>query len=252
MTTLLGKILVLVNLVGAIVLLAWALGLYTNRVDWSKSPEKGDKPKGELLKREERIKQLAGALGTAEARYRSARTRLLSLEAQRPLNDKWYREQLAAVEFGAGGKTDVPVLAPALKDGRPIPDPKNFGLPTMQPVYERASPPPPGKPQPLLTTAWYTERLGVVHKETLGHQDRHQKAVEAASAATADIIGPKGLRQRIADEDGKLASVEAELKGLQPGLYNGIVATENLLVRQQQLEARLAELKKALAAAERP
>ncbi len=47
--TLLGKILVFINVAASFLMLAWAAALYTNRIDWSNNPAKGDQPAG-LLK----------------------------------------------------------------------------------------------------------------------------------------------------------------------------------------------------------
>ena len=75
---------------------------------------------------------------------------------------------------------------------------------------------------------------------------RYQDLIAQESELTKQVIGPKGLRQRIMDEQVKKGRVEEELKdvaGRQK--LNALVETELLLARRDQLERRIEELKKA-------
>jgi len=58
------------------------------------------------------------------------------------------------------------------------------------------------------------------------------------------VIGPKGLQQRLVDEQGKRSDLVAELKLVRPQLINAVVDSDLVLRRQRALEARIKELEK--------
>src|SRR5437660_403008 len=55
--SLLGKILVFVNLGLSFLMAGWALSVYVNRIDFSNAPAKGDQPAGEMLGRKARVEE---------------------------------------------------------------------------------------------------------------------------------------------------------------------------------------------------
>ena len=64
--TKLAKILIFITVALSIMMAAWALGVYTNHIDWSANKATGDRSAGELAKRIDRITLLRSVLsGTA-------------------------------------------------------------------------------------------------------------------------------------------------------------------------------------------
>jgi hypothetical protein len=248
--TVLGKLLVLANLLFSAVMLGWAIQLYLNRIDWSDNPATADQPAGQLVEKIERIKQLHAALQSAEVRFKVPRTLLLAQEQKWTKEHEWSVDQLALLRNNKGGKLDVPVNAPVLKDGRPVEGPD--GHPVMQPAKDRTG-------KDLYTEQYYTERLKLTHEDIAAEQKRLQNAVTEAGELSKQLIGPKGLRQRLEDEKDKKATVEAVLKEMRPQHVGGQVQTElhraeleALLQRQQQLLARIAELSRYQETSARP
>ncbi|MCS6852649.1 MAG: hypothetical protein NZ700_15950, partial [Gemmataceae bacterium] len=118
--TRIGKILVLVNFLFALTFSGWAVGLYTQRVDWAFRVDEGGKIKpdtGEIGRLRERIALLQRVRDPALARWQTARTALARLEAERAKNQEWYAEQIKILETGRDreGK-EVPLLALKEKD----------------------------------------------------------------------------------------------------------------------------------------
>src|SRR5579884_2710931 len=138
MTTL-GKVLVFCNLAVSLLMGGWALAVYSNRVDWSNAPAKGDQPAGELKVRQDRLKQLWDAVPPAEASWREAKSNLLAQEARRPIERAWY---YAEVEHLRTGATEAkPARAVVFAKGVIDLDPKAGNLPKMVPATD-----PSGKP----------------------------------------------------------------------------------------------------------
>lgn len=254
--TLLGKVLVFVNLLLSLLMLSWAAAVVTNRIDWSSSPAKEGKPAGVLKGREDRVKAAWVALANAEVRWRDARNgndgkdgreRRDGLPAweQRRLADRgWYADELKAAKTGPGGNVKAPINWVKIKDGQPLLDPKNLNRPQMEPAQRRKEKPEEPVRQ-LFSNQYYLDELARLTDEIIGEQDRFQKLVKDETELTEKAIGPKGLRQRIADELVKSGRVDDELKDLDGRKTNSLVDTELLLARQEQLERRVEELKKA-------
>jgi hypothetical protein len=236
--TFLGKLLVFVNAVLSFLMLAWAVGVATNRVDWSNTQAKGDKPAGQLNARAERVKNAWASLGTAEYRWGSARTKLAGVEKNLVAARKVYDDELKGARVGPGGdrKATINTIKP---DANGIPDiDPNTGLPVMEPGKDRYG-------QALHGNEFYFERLKQLAKDIDAEQVRYQDLIRQTTAETEKAIGPKGLRQRIVDEQIKNARVAEELVDLSGRKTNSLVETELLLSRREQLEQRIEELKKA-------
>jgi hypothetical protein len=241
--TWLGKILVLVNLVFCTVILGWATQVYLNRVDWI----------GEIKKRDERLNQLGGALQTAEFRFQTNRKGFLDREKAWQDNRQWYPTQVTLARTGQGGKTQVPITAVATsEDGAALLDPKSPGRPQMKMAKDRAG-------KDLYTEAFYQAQLSQNHDNVLGQQKRFDNAVAQAAELTKQIIGPKGLQNQLNQEKEKSRAIEDALKDLRPRQVGKETVTDlyrveiiQLEQRQDQLLARLAELKKTRTVADRP
>src|SRR6266478_4333470 len=106
--TQLGKILVFVNLVFSLVLAAFALGIYTNRIDWV-GPS-ASQSEGEINKRVADIKTLTEVYNRSTARWLREYANLPAQEKQRKDNETWYAQQLAALVEGKGGNQPIDIL----------------------------------------------------------------------------------------------------------------------------------------------
>jgi hypothetical protein len=256
--TLLGKFLVFINLLLSFLMLSLAFALYTNRIDWSASPPKGDKPAGMLVARQERVKTASAALAVAGDRWREALNGFAGNEA-RPRRDGlpawekrladdrvWYAAQLAEARKGPDGKGDkVPVKWVKVgPDGLPIPDPKNSGRPTLANAERRRSDKPDETVRPLYCEDWYRKEMTRLTQAIDAEHTAYQEQVKLATDLTQLAIGPKGLRQRIVDEQVKNARIKEEMRDVTGRQTNAEVETELLQSRREQLEARVGELKK--------
>jgi hypothetical protein len=244
MTTWLGKILVFVCFALSLVMLAWALGIYTQGVNYyTQNPPKnpGDPPQGELYKRRDRLAPQQGsglwqALGTAETRYKFADADARYVEGLRPQNLQWFDAQLKELEAG-----NKPVKEVAYKDGRIVPDKQAYFRPEMVEAKDKA-----GKPlQPL---AFYIKEQGDLSNQIKDTLTDLQKATKEDVELTVKIGGAKGMRYWLAFEKEKGKKVAAELEELKPQLVNAEVDGERLQSRQRGLELRKAELEQLPAA----
>ena len=62
-----AKIMIFLTVAMSIVMAAWALGVYTNHIDWSANKATADRPAGELTKRIDRINLLRAVLSGTSA-----------------------------------------------------------------------------------------------------------------------------------------------------------------------------------------
>jgi hypothetical protein len=253
--TLLGKILVFVAVALSFLMLAWAAGLYTNRIDWSDTAAKADQPAGQLVARKQRVTEGIAAVNLANTRWhdalvgndgknnRPARTGLLACEQRRKADRDFYAAYLDAAIAGPDGKGDQKTIKRvATKDGQPLID--AGGMPQMVDA-ERRKTAEDARGEPLYCYNWYEKELARLTTEIEKAGAEQQKLAKEEEALTDQIIGPKGVRQRIVDEQVKLARVEDELKDVESRQTNSRVDTELLLARRAQLERRIDELHKA-------
>jgi len=255
--TLLGKLLVFANVLLSFLMLSWAAGLYTNRIDWSASKAKGDKPAGQLDGRIERVKAATATVQLADDRWREARDGfagdgkrdaregLLAWEKRRGEDRVWYATELSALKTGPLGKLDAPIQrVKTREDGQAVLDPKNF-----RPILiaaERRKEKPEEAARPVYCYNYYEAELVKLTQQIEAEQVRYQDLIAQESELTKQAIGPKGLRQRITDELVKRGRAEDELADVAGRQKtNAQVETELLLARRDQLQQRKEELEKA-------
>src|SRR5258707_6340625 len=101
-----GKILICVNLVFSVLLAAWALGVYTNRVDWANQKASAEQPT-EIKKRQARVDEAQKARAWAEPRLRDNYNFLLATENQRRTNAVWYDQQIQSLRNGQGNMKTI-------------------------------------------------------------------------------------------------------------------------------------------------
>lgn len=246
-----GKILVLLNLVLSLVMAAFALALFTTRIDWSNQKGKDGKPDGELLGRQTQTKELWAVIPQAETRWRTARTGMLALEEgkgpefkdSRTATRAWYDAELRCLQSGdIGGMKRAAMLTVVLDAVRQTtPDDANFGRPKMAPATDRS-----GKVLKDLDFYNQEEKNLLVAIEM--ERKRLEDAIKEDIKLTELLLGPKGLQARLVDERVKREDIMMEHGIVKPMLINTYVDSELLLQRRRELERRLEELKKKRAA----
>jgi hypothetical protein len=231
--TLLGKILAFVNLVIAMAMLSWSVGIYTMRPGWFDKAE-GAYPTTSEAENFDQLKAEIDNLGrsaiAASNEWGTQRTRLEGLEKQRAARLKGYGERL---EWARTGKPDN-------KDGAGF----------FEPVYDSRG---------LLD-------LNMVGDPILADDNRPLRGVNRLGAnLAADVREVEKLSQQISklrdefrvvgtqilDTESRLLkmgvirdSVQAELFHLATFEVNVYETRETVLRRKRQLAGRLAELGK--------
>jgi hypothetical protein len=231
--TQLGKTLVFVNLALSLAMAAWALGIYTGRVDWSGKGGPGA-AKGEFGKRQDDRKALFDALNSSEPRHQEALAYLQRLEHQRPGDAAFYKQELA---HNANTANDAAPARAVNATGGQIalgPDKDGVMRPQMVPV------------KGLRSMAAYTTELRDTYAAIVEEIGRYQQLVQKDNELTDQLIGPKGLRQLVFnEEDVKQKRIQAEMETLKPLLINALAESDLLRKRQRALVARVKELDSA-------
>jgi hypothetical protein len=218
-----GKILVYVNLVLAVGMCVWAFGLYSSRIDWSNKP-----PNGELAKRITALKQVDSALQTAETRQRVASGDLQRLERRRPRDAQFFARELALLEAGIDQQNPPRIVN------------VQNGVIQLKPedVVDMIQ-----APKPFQSLDVYAREQQQTQAALLASITEYQALVEEDTKKTERIIGEKGLRQQLFNEEEiKLARIKQEIEDLKPLYINVMVDSELLMKRQKALLARREEL----------
>jgi hypothetical protein len=220
--TLFGKILVGLNLVLSLVLFGWALGVYTQRIDWSNKKGKGPEDRGELAKRQETYTGLWNALDPAEKRQQLAGENLAKLEAEREVDRLVHKQGLEHLRTLASD--DKPAQSASIQDDRVVmsPAPKD---------WENKGP---------RSLAYYEGELKSKYDKIAEEMDRFNKAVEDDKKLVDELI--KMREQLFKELRVKQFRIKAEQEALEPILNRTLVQSEDLLRRQRQLKERVAEL----------
>lgn len=249
--TRLGKTLVFINVAFSVLLAAWAFDVWANAIDWSDRKGKTPEQDGEFKKREDRLAELWKGIPPAQAAWLTARRQLAADEAHVAADRDWYAKEMRHVYFTAGTADDALPIgeivfaaedAPGVRKGQIVLDAKGF--PQLKPVVDEK-----GTDLQLVSRAEYNKQDNVVLQSILTTIEAHEKQIQEANRLTDRIIGDKakgirGLQQRILDEKAKRVDLLAEQKALEEPLVNTVVEGQSILRRRDQLERRIAELKK--------
>ncbi len=240
-----GKVLVFCNLVLSLLLMTWALAVWTNRIDFSNTKATGDQAAGEYAKREAVLTNLWADVRPAQGNWRSARKAVADQEAMQAAAWEWYHGEIAhnISKAKPGDPCRMVVYAnqadPATGRGKGLiaVDPRT-GFPVMAPAKDRN-----GKDLAFCLDTLNQQFDGIL-KELAEVQDRHKKQIDEATELTARLVGDKGLHQRLVDEKQKRADVVAEQKLITPLLVNTYVESDLIAKRHKQLVLRKQELEK--------
>jgi hypothetical protein len=228
--TLIGKLLIFLNLGLSMMCAVWAVGVYANRVDWSAQPAKGEEPAGKLREQQDRLEAARKELEIAFASWKGARDELMQAQAQRALDHDWYAQQLKHVRSEATAANPVKYM---------IYDPGAAGRPKEEPARDRAG-------KPLESLAAYGTRSDSTRKELENIMDAYRKNIDDDIRLTEELTGTadrKGLHQRLVDERAKQQGLVAEQRLEQPLLIIATVDQELIERRREGLDERLRELK---------
>lgn len=251
MTTLVGKVLVLLNVAVALLMAAWALGVYTRHIEFSMDTNKSAQ---ETVLQVKALADQLDANGTrpgtglwahlqsAEAYWANpargaqpldAYARVQLLERIRPENEKWFQAQLNDLV-----NSPNPLKRPSYANGllEFDPSPRKFGLPKMVEAVDRSG-------QPLKSLSSYRAEYNDRHLAIVAAMDELKKWIKIDSDLTKQIGGEGGLRYQIAREVDKRQRVGTEQDYLKSLLVNSAVEGELLAQRRADLEARVKELK---------
>jgi hypothetical protein len=261
--TLLGKILVCLHFVLSLVFFAWAAGMYTQHINWTKAKTAGSQEPGELAQREKRTDEAKAATYAAQERWKAARVDVVAKEKRRHDDEPWLKDRRKELLTGVGGNKEAPVLGPEIRDGRTVDDPNAGDRPKMIPLKDRFG-------KDLHCLAYYEEKQEAVLKDIEKQQKDYKTLVERDKELTDQILGPQGFRQRVDDERAKRADLEKErdylegaeievkegdqvVKKRRGGVVINVIAETDLLLRRRDyLERRIEQLENALQSARKP
>jgi hypothetical protein len=241
----LGKTLVCIHTGFSLLLCAWALAVYSNRIDWSDRAAQGERPAGVLAGKIKEVKDLMDSLTPAEMALRTGRAQLAAKEALRAQDQVWYLTEMNHLRSGATANNPARAIVFLNNDGRVDPNPANADRPKMVPANDRFG-------KPLRSLVSYNQEEETVQKELEAVLVRYESLIKEDQALTDRLIGPKGLQQRLVDEKVKREDVVREQEMVRPHLINNVVDSELILKRQKALLDRIKELEKVGVATSAP
>lgn len=238
----LGKLLVMVHSVLSIGMLTWALGVYTQKINW-KSPNK-ENP-GVFDKQTARMEDLKLAMNQSYYRWTGNYAGVLQLEGERFPRRSFYTGQLNLLQFGAltpGGKEVDPAVQELVSD------PRTGYLDVSKPTGRKPIVSPAGGN--LKSVVAYDREMTKLYEDIRASQLRNVKLQADRELLNKEIIGVtkpalvKGLRQQINEQ--KLIEDEANAEIVYVGGFSTIREAEFGLLKKRRdaLSGRMAELKK--------
>ena len=258
MMSTIGKVLVLLHGALAITVLAWAIGVATNRIDWN-TPPAADKPGGPGLY--DRQKALAAeynaAVDRSHARWTGNLNQVLVLEAERYPRRAYYQLHLYVMQTGVrpdgkGGFVPVPnpvqdVLNPLAPNGF-IDVPR---LPNGQLDMTRALARKPYEVRPGVlakAAAQYDREMAKFVEDMKGLQVTSANAIVEREKLNREIVGVtqpmrvKGLRTLITEQNVIRDQAEAEDRYVAVFVTNREAEFGLFKKRRDAMQARVAEL----------
>lgn len=234
--TKLGKYLIFINVALSIGMAAFALGLYSNRIEWGGAkPSDSDSEIGRLTTD---IKNRQDVLVKAVTRVKRDRADLARLEAFQVQARDFYAKQLRELETGRGGQ---PVNVLVYNDKGALQTDAN-GFPALQPGAQNLRGRDPLEQDLKRLEGQITE----VMEET-------KKVMDGEAELTKQLNGqPQGLRVLLAQMQEALKRSVDELKYVRRERINNREAASSLVHRQQQLRDRKETLQKAAVAVTAP
>lgn len=244
--TRLGKIFVFVNLTFSLLFAGLALGIATNRIDWSGTGKAvpGEVAQGELAKRKAELRRRSELAGAATEVWQKERAELLKTEKQRVDDQQWYEAQLDILrgKDKKGNEVKAPITA-LVYDANGLKIDEKTGRPVLQPVADK----------PLESNEAMQRTLADTKHAIDEELDKIAKLEKQEAELTLEINGEKdkmkGLRDLIAEEERVKQNAAAETETVKPVRVNREVEASLLKKRRLALEARIRELESFAGAA---
>jgi hypothetical protein len=231
-----AKVLIYLNLALSLAFAFWAIGWYSNHVDWT------DAKTGEFARRAERIKELSTARDRVDVRYQTALAAVAQEEKRIPELEAWYKAELESLRTGNQAPQD-----PLFANGELQSDAK--GLPRMGPVQNAAKKEIAGLGSLERLNKIYAQRQDEI--KAVGQEIDQLVAQESKLSEEIGDGRAAGLRAELAAQQSEVKKSQSEQEFLEPLLYNRLVELQILKKRHAALEARLKELT-GVRVAERP
>lgn len=259
----LGKILVLLNLAISGLFLAFALGIFTNTIDWGwKEPRKvvDERIPSELDKRMAALDQANREREYAKKRVLQAQRNRLGVEPVWPENKLWYTRRLDSLLSTAPLQDDpffqngIPKLV--IQNGQPELD--KSGRPKTAEPWEFVDPADKTRKVVLQKSLpGYLKEIGDLQQEIINLNQDIKQLIEKQKVITLALGGEvdENLKKKIRpglydllDQESELQKqVKREIETIRPLWVQKLVDAELLLNRRNRLQLRLEELKTELA-----
>ncbi len=231
-----GKMLVMFHAVLSIGMLTWAIGVYTQKINW-KSADKEDP--GVFDRQQAKAEDLTGAMNRAYYRWTSNYGSVVLFEAQRFPRRSFYTTQLTLVQNGPDTSPAVLQLTTDPATGFLNVDPRVARKPVAAPSGANAK-----------SITGYEADIKQTYLDIDASQKENSKALTDRELVNNEVTGVtkpkliKGLRQQINEQ--KLIEDEANLEVLYVGGFTTIREAEFGLLKKRRdaLTVRMAELKK--------
>jgi hypothetical protein len=222
--TLVGRILLFLNMALCLAFAFWAYEAYSQRLDLS----------AQFKARQTEVENLKKARATAESRWDMAQAQVLAGEQMRPQLLAGYAAVLKKLREGPGPAQDLQYdpKTGALQIGA-------NGVPVLGPVKNAAGQPIPGLENLAAASQTYDQRQAALRQVA----EENQKLVDQEKSLTSKIgDGSHGLRADLAAVQREEKKSLDEQEFLRPLLYNREVEAQILAKRQQALKERVKEL----------
>ena len=243
-----GKFLVFLNLVFSLAFLAWAIGLYSQRLDWVER----------LKQLDEQIVKLIEERNLTERRWQTDSELVPTEEKRRYDYLAWYEEQLDTLQTGKdkkGENVEAPVRGLVRdKDNLLIMDPNAKGREPVKITGFSQE----GKPVELILKSndYYVDEIRVAQARIDALQKEINALVKEGEDLTNEIAGipgkTRGLRGKYEDQINYKKLFDDEMKVLTPMKTARQIDIEQQKRRLESLVARLKELQAAGIAARLP
>ncbi len=257
-----AKLLVFANLFLSLIFTGWAIGLFTQRVDWAPGRTLGGEPiperPGRYALLDQEIADAVEQRNLAEVRWQATRPEVAVVEANRQRFQDLFAEVMQLAQTGKdkdGKEVNPPVRVPRAeadildKDGKTVKFKANEILPTiadMPAVTIRVSPDDKVPPVPVKSQEEYDRLLKTLATDIKAEQDSLKELIDQHKKLTDRIAGvkdvSKGLQQQRDDQLAYLRNCRDEIAYLQPLLDDSETRLQVLRRRQIQLQNRIKDL----------
>lgn len=187
----LGRVLIIVHGAISLAVLAWAIGLYTHRINWNAPANAANKEESVFARQKAKADEYNVAVDRAYTRWSGNLAQVQVLDNERYPRRNFYGTQLYVVQTGQLGGKDVPNPVQQLVNA-----PNGF-LDIRQMVGRPAFEVRPGVPADSI--AGYERKMARLVEDIKAGQVRNDQALVERDALNRQIIGTpqeKGLRKR--------------------------------------------------------